>query len=220
MQKSCSILSSPLFAGIGNEDFDSMLSCLGPRFHTYGKDETIYFEGDTVTEIGVVVSGRLRLAKDDLWGNTSIVAEITPPGMFAEAVVCSGVGRLPVSVIAKEESEVLFMDYKSVVTSCSSACVFHSKLIRNMIGILAQKNIMLSAKMEHITKRTIKEKLLSYLAEQARQEPSHSFDIPFSRQELADYLSVDRSALSAEMSKLKAQGMIDYKKNHFTIRFS
>ncbi|GHU94958.1 cyclic nucleotide-binding protein [Clostridia bacterium] len=194
-----------------------MLSCLGARSRNYAKDETVYFEGDVVTEIGLVVSGRLHLIKNDIWGNTSIMAEIAPPEMFAEAVVCSGGGRVPVSVIAKEESDILFIDYKRIVTSCSSACAFHSKLIRNMISILAQKNITLSAKIEHISKRSTKEKLLSYLAEQARQKNSRAFDIPFNRQELADYLSVERSALSAEMSKLKSEGVIDYRKNHFAM---
>ncbi|MDR0841409.1 MAG: Crp/Fnr family transcriptional regulator [Christensenellaceae bacterium] len=211
------LTSSPLFAGIGRDDFDAMLRCLGASLRAYPKGGTVYFEGDTVTEIGIVIRGRLHLIKDDVWGNTSIVTEIDPPGLFAEAVVCSGIGRIPVSVIAKEESEILFIDYKRIVTSCSSACAFHSKLIRNMIGILAQKNILMSAKMEHITKRTIREKLLSYLMEQARQMNSRSFDIPYNRQELADYLSVERSALSAEMSKLKADGVLDYRKNHFEI---
>jgi CRP-like cAMP-binding protein len=128
--------------------------------------------------------------------------------------VCSGNARIPVSVVAKEETEVLFIDCKRIVTSCSSACAFHSKLIRNMLTILAQKNLQMSAKMEHITKRTTKEKLLSYLTEMARQKNSRAFDIPYNRQELADYLSVERSALSAEMSKLKQSGIIDYKKNH------
>ncbi|MDR0851994.1 MAG: Crp/Fnr family transcriptional regulator [Clostridiales Family XIII bacterium] len=218
MEKYFSQLShSPLFAGIGHDDFNAMLNCLGASLRSYPKGGTVYFEGDTVTEIGVVVSGRLHLVKDDVWGNTSIVTEISPPDMFAEAVVCSGIGRIPVSVLAKEESEILFIDYKRVVTSCSSACTFHAKLIRNMLRILAQKNVLLSAKMEHITKRTTKEKLLSYLTEQARQENNRRFDIPYNRQELADFLSVERSALSAEMSKLKADGTINYQKNHFEI---
>ncbi|MDR1540214.1 MAG: Crp/Fnr family transcriptional regulator [Clostridiales bacterium] len=209
------LCSSPLFEGIGNDDFDAMMSCLDSRLLSFSKNETIYFEGDMVTEIGLVVSGRLHLIKGDLWGNISIAAEIAPPEMFAEAVVCSGVGRVPVSVIAKEESKVLFIDYKKILSSCSSTCAFHSKLIRNMVRILAQKSIALSAKMEHVAKRTTKEKLLSYLAEQARQKSSKTFDIPFNRQELADYLFVERSALSAEMSKLKSEGVIDYRKNHF-----
>jgi CRP-like cAMP-binding protein len=209
--------SSPLFAGIVSEDFETMLSCLGASIKVFERNEIICFEGDAVTEIGLVVSGRLHLMKSDVWGNSSIVTEITPPEMFAEAVVCSGLGIAPVNVVAKDQSKVLFLDYKRIVTTCSSACGFHSKLIRNMIGILARKNVMMSNKMEHITKRTIKDKLLSYLMEQARQKSGKAFDIPYNRQELADYLSVERSALSAEMSKLKSNGVMNYRKNHFEL---
>ena len=206
-----------MFAGIGRDDLGAMLSCLCASLRAYAKGETVYFEGDTVTKIGLAVSGHLHLIKNDVYGNTFIVTDITPPGMFAEAVVCSGVGRVPVSVVAKDESEILFIDYGRVVTSCSSSCSFHSRLIRNMISILARKNVEMSAKMEHITKRTTKEKLLSYLTDKARQESGGVFDIPYNRQELADYLSVERSALSAEMSKLKRDGVIDYRKNHFEL---
>jgi CRP-like cAMP-binding protein len=209
--------SSPLFAGIDSEGLETMLSCLGASLKVFERNETICLEGDTVTAIGLVIFGRLHLMKSDVWGNSSIVTEITPPEMFAEAVVCSGLGIVPVSVVAKEQSKVLFLDYKRIVTTCSSACGFHSKLIRNMIVILARKNVMLSNKMEHITKRAIKDKLLSYLMEQARQKNSKAFDIPYNRQELADYLSVERSALSAEMSKLKSNGVINYRKNHFEL---
>ncbi|MDR1815601.1 MAG: Crp/Fnr family transcriptional regulator [Clostridiales Family XIII bacterium] len=194
-----------------------MLDCLGCTQRAYEKGATVFFEGDAISEIGLLVRGRLHLVKSDVWGNESIVAELVPPEMFGEAVCCGGAGRLPVSVVAKEASEVLFLGYKKIVTTCPSACTFHAKLIRNMIGILAEKNILLSQKMEHITQRTTKEKLLSYLGEIARQRGSKSFDIPFNRQELADYLSVERSALSAEMSKLRKAGVIDYRKNHFAL---
>jgi CRP-like cAMP-binding protein len=218
MRKYFSVLAhSPLFTGIGGNDLEALLACLGASVRTFAKGETVYFEGDTVSEIGVVASGRLHLVKNGLWGDRDIITEITPPGLFAEAVVCSGIGRIPVSVVAREESGILFADYKRIVTSCSSSCAFHSKLIRNMLGILARKNVMLSAKLEHLTKRTIKGKLLSYLAEQARRKGGGSFDIPYNRQELADYLSVERSALSAEMSRLKSDGVIDYRKNSFEL---
>jgi CRP-like cAMP-binding protein len=137
--------------------------------------------------------------------------------MFAEAVVCGGVGVLPVTVVAAADTEVMFLDFQRIITTCSSACVFHTLLIRNMIGVFVRKNIMLTSKMEHITKRTTREKLLSYLSGQSRLYGSESFEISFDRQELADYLSVERSALSAEMSRLKADGIIKYRKNHFEL---
>jgi CRP-like cAMP-binding protein len=210
--------SSPLFSGIRADDFGAMLRCLNAKQKTFATGESLFSEGDTVTEIGLLLSGRLHLLKSDIWGNNTIVSEITPPGMFAEAAVCSGEGRVPVNVAAKEASEVLFLDYNKIVTACPSSCAFHSKLIRNMLAVLARKNIQLAGKMEHVTKRTTKEKLLSYLNSQARQHGGKVFDIPYNRQELADYLSVERSALSARMSKLKAEGIIDYRKNHFELR--
>ncbi|MDR1135416.1 MAG: helix-turn-helix domain-containing protein, partial [Clostridiales Family XIII bacterium] len=132
-------------------------------------------------------------------------------------VVCGGVGVLPVTVVAAADTEVCFMDFQRVISTCSSACMFHTLLIRNMIGVFARKNIMLAGKMEHITKRTTREKLLSYLSEQSKLRGNKSFEIPFDRQGLADYLSVERSALSAEMSRLKAERIISYRKSHFEL---
>ncbi len=218
MEKIFPLLSaSPLFEGIGREDFSSVLRCLGARTNSFEKGEALFFEGDVVTELGLLVSGRLHLLRSDIRGNTSLVMEIVPPELFAEAVVCGGLGRMPVSVVAREASEVLTLDYKKVVTTCTAACDFHAKLIRNMIGVLARKNIMMSAKIEHMSKRTTREKLLSYLNDVARQKGKRAFAIPFTRQELADYLCVERSALSAEMSKLKASGVLDYRKNNFEL---
>lgn len=211
------LTSSPLFAGIGAKDFESMLVCLSASRKTYGKEEVVLMEGDTVTEIGLLLTGRLHLFKSDVWGNNSIITEITPPGMFAEAVVCGGIGRAPVGIVAKDPSAILFMDYRKIVTTCSSACVFHAKLIRNMIGVLARKNIQMADKMEHMSRRTTKEKLLSYLNAEARQKNSKVFDIPYNRQELADFLSVERSAMSAEMGKLKKSGILACNKNHFEL---
>jgi CRP-like cAMP-binding protein len=209
---------SPLFSGISESELDSLIKCLGSAFRHYLKGESIYLAGSFVREIGVIVSGKVYIVKGDAWGNQNIIAEIRAGEMFAEAFVCGGVGVLPVSVLAAADTEVMFADFQRIITQCSSSCVFHGILIRNIVGILARKNIMLQGKMEHITKRTTKEKLLSYLSEQSRLHGSREFDIPFDRQGLADYLSVERSALSAEMSKLKAEGVIAYRKNRFEIR--
>ena len=208
---------SPLFQGISDDELSLLIKCLGCSFKTLQKGESVYIAGDFVREIGFVISGRVHILKDDAWGNSNILTDATEGGTFAEAYVCGGVGVLPVSVVAAAESEVMFFDFQRVTAACSSACVFHTLLIRNMIGVFARKNIMLADKMEHITKRTTREKLLSYLSEQAALSGSGSFAIPFDRQQLADYLSVERSALSSEMSKLKADGIISYKKNHFEL---
>ncbi|MDR1533788.1 MAG: Crp/Fnr family transcriptional regulator [Planctomycetota bacterium] len=193
------------------------MKCLCCTYRAYKKGETVYLAGDFVREIGIVVSGRVHLLKGDAWGNSNIMAEISVGGMFAEAVVCGGVGVLPFTVMAAADTEALFADFQRIVAACPAACAFHALLIRNMMGILARKNIMLAGKMEHITKRTTRGKLLSYLSEQSKLRGSRNFEIPFNRQELADYLSVDRSALSAEMSRLKSAGAIRYRKNRFEL---
>jgi CRP-like cAMP-binding protein len=208
---------SPLFEGISENEMGSLVACLGCSLRAYDKGETVYHYGDVVREIGIVVEGRVHIIKSDAWGNANILAEAAEGEMFAEAVVCSGVGAMPVSVEAITPVRILFVDFQRIVTSCSSACAFHAILVRNMISVIARKNILLSGKIEHITKRTTKEKLLSYLSEQSRLHGHGVFEIPFNRQELADYLSVERSALSAEMSKLRDEGVIAYHKNQFEL---
>jgi CRP-like cAMP-binding protein len=215
--KLLALKTSPLFHGISEDELAALIKCIGGSFKTYKKEATIYLVGDFVREIGIIVSGRVHLIKDDARGNSNIISEIRTGDMFAEAVVCGGLGILPVTITVAEDSEVLFIDFQRVVTTCHSSCVFHAVLIRNMIGVFARKNMMLTGKMEHITKRTTREKLLSYLSEQRLLLKSPSFKIPFDRQGLADYLSVDRSALSAEMSRLKSEGLITYRKNHFEL---
>ena len=212
------LIKSPLFQGISYDDLASLVKCLGCSFKEFIKDEIICHAGDPVRDIGIVVNGRVRILKEDAWGNSNIIAEITEGDMFAEAVVCAGVGILPVTVATVQDTLVCFADFSRILSTCASACVFHKHLIRNLIGVFARKNIALAGKMEHITKRTTREKLLSYLMEQSKANGGGSFDIPFDRQGLADFLSVERSALSAEMSKLRADGLIVYRKNRFELK--
>jgi CRP-like cAMP-binding protein len=212
-----SLGQSPLFQGISETELGALIKCAGCAFRSFRKNQAIYLAGDFIREIGVVVAGSVHVVKDDAWGNSNIFSEISVGEMFAECVVCGGTGVLPMSVIAARDTEVMFFDFQRIITTCSSACVFHTILIRNMVSIFARKNMMLAGKMEHITKRTTKEKLLSYLSEQSRLNGGRSFNIPFNRQELANYLSVERSALSAEMAKLKAESVINYRKNHFEL---
>ena len=211
------LIKSQLFQGISEEELGTLVKCLGCTFRAYKKDETVHQAGDFVREIGIVTGGRVHIVKGDAWGNSNIIAEISGGEMFAEAVVCGSVGVLPVTIRAAADTEVMFVDFQRIITSCTSACIFHTLLIRNMISVFARKNMMLVGKMEHLTKRTTRDKLLSYLSEHAKLHNSNSFEIPFDRQELADYLSVERSALSAEMSRLKTDGVISYRKNHFEL---
>lgn len=206
----------PLFLGMEEQEIESILPCLEPVGKSYKKNQWIFLPGDSVPSVGIVVKGRVSIVQEDYLGNRHILTEAREGELFAEAFSCAGV-PLPFGVESVGESKILFLKYQKVVTCCSSACWFHTKMIENMMRILAGKNIFLTGKMEHVTKRTTKEKLLSYLWEQSKRNDSLEFEIPFNRQQLADYLCVDRSAMSLELSKLKQQGYLDFHKNQFVL---
>lgn len=206
-----------LFAGIEEERLLTMLSCLGATVHVYEKNQVILSEGDAAGRIGVVLTGAVQIVRVDYYGNRSILAELQPAGMFGESFACAGVERMPVDAVATEESEVLFLDAKRILHMCSSACGFHNQLIYNLMKLVATKNLMFHQKMEVISKRTTREKLMAYLMIQAKQQNSDCFAVPFDRQELADYLEVDRSGLSAEIGKLRKEGILECRKNYFTL---
>ncbi|MDL2286865.1 Crp/Fnr family transcriptional regulator, partial [Desulfococcaceae bacterium OttesenSCG-928-F15] len=211
------IKRSPLFAGIDESQMESLLDCLGAVKRRYAKDEFIFVAGDKAKSVGIVLSGSVRVLQEDFWGYRGILAHIEPGGLFGEAFSCAEKDTLPVSVIASEASEILLVDYRKIVTTCSSACIFHTLLVMNMMRILAEKNILLTRKIEHLSKRSTREKLLSFLSAQAVSAKSTTIHLPFNRQELADYLCVDRSALSRELGAMQAEGLIRYEKNSFEL---
>jgi CRP-like cAMP-binding protein len=207
----------PLFEGIDDKDLGSLLGCLSGRERIYEKGETVMFAGDMANAVGIVLSGSVLITEEDYFGNRNILSEIHPCELFGEALACAEAFNAPVSVVANEQSDLLLLDYRRFVTTCPSACSFHAALIKNMLRILAQKNMALVEKMKHITKRTTQEKVLSYLFNQAKRQNRSAFEIPFNRQELADYLAVERSALSAELSKLRSSGKLRFEKNRFEL---
>lgn len=206
----------PLFEGIDAQEMPEMLRCLGGRERLFGKGQSIFSEGAPAKEIGIVLSGQTRIERSDFFGNRSILGRAEPGELFGEAFACAGVKELPVQVTAAEESHILLLDCHRILTTCSHACAFHSRMIDNLLKIMAKKNLMLQRRAEILSCRTTREKLMAYLNMQAKQKGS-SFSIPFDRQELADYLEVDRSGLSSEIGKLKKEGVLDARKNHFTL---
>lgn len=211
------IKKCPLFAGIDDSGLKTLLDCLSASLVPYEKNSFVFMADDAVTNIGVVLSGRVHVLKEDFWGNRSILDHIGPGGLFGEAFSCAEVPKLPVSVIAAEKSDILLVDYRRIIRTCTSACAFHTGLIQNMMRILARKNVMLTQKLEYVTRRTTREKLLSYLSAQAGQAGSNSFEIPYNRQELAEYLSVDRSAMSGELGRMRDDGILRFHRNSFEL---
>lgn len=206
-----------MFNGINESEIEGMLKCLNARTMHYKKNEYILRNGETVNSIGMVLEGLALVEKEDIWGNRTIISEISPGSLYAESYAC--LSKLPaeISVIASDNTTVMLFDIRRILTTCSSSCGFHTKLIQNLLYTIAQKNVLLTKKMEYISKKTIKEKLLAYLSSEAMKAGSPTFNIPFNRQELADFLSVDRSALSSEISRLQKKGIISCRKNAFTI---
>ncbi|CAK7017842.1 MAG: hypothetical protein DELT_02313 [Desulfovibrio sp.] len=209
--------TSPLFMEINDENVHALLRCLKAVKRTFCKDELVYTPGSKVAAVGIVLSGGVRVLLEDFAGQRTILAHAGPGELFGESFSCIENDVLPISVAASHPSEIMLIDYRKLMTTCSSSCAFHTRMIMNMVRILAKSNILLTRKIEHISKRTTREKLLSFLSAQAVLAKSHEVEVPFNRQELADYLCVDRSALSRELGAMQADGLIRYDKQRFEL---
>ncbi len=205
------VKDNPLFNGIAFSDFERMFPCLSARAATYKKGGIILLSGDAVTFVGLVLSGGVKIMKEDRDGRVSIVTELSVSDTFCEVFACAGVSHSPVTVEAASDTEVLLIDYKKIITACSSSCPFHTKLIENMLGLVAKKNLMLHQKIEILSKRTTREKLLCFF--DAQRGAAKAFTVPFNREDMAQYLCVDRSAMSNELSKMRNDGLIRVHKN-------
>lgn len=211
------IRRSALFAGTEKDDLLSLLSCLNARKKAFSKGEWILEAGEKTNGAGLLLSGSAHIERYDYWGNRHIVNAILSGDLFGESYAAVPESVMNVSVQADEDLSVLFLDLGKTMHMCSSACSFHSRLIGNLVKLLAQRNLTLNEKLTCITQHTMRDKILSYLSSQSIRCHSAYFDIPFDRQQLADYLNAERSALSKELSKLKKEGVIDYQKNHFRL---
>lgn len=207
----------PLFCGIGDEKLAAVLKCLGARTAEFQKKETIIAEGGPARYVGIVLSGAAQIVRVDYFGNRSIVADLGPSELFGEAFACAGVEHIPVNVVAAERTQIMLIECLRITQTCSSTCEFHRQMIYNLLKIVATKNLIFHQKIEVTSKRSTREKLMAYLMLQAEKNESDSFDIPYSRQELADYLEVERTGLSVEISKLCREGVIRADKRRFRI---
>lgn len=206
-----------LFNDIDDKDIIPLLGCLEAKVEEYDKKYTIFAQGNPAKFIGIVLSGSAQMENVDFYGNRSIVAKIEESEIFGEAFACAGVDKIPVTVITNEPGEIMLIDCNRILRSCSNACGFHRQIIFNLMKELATKNLMFHRKLEITSQRSTREKLMTYLMQQAKITGSDSFTIPFDRQELADFLEVDRSGLSSEIGKLKKEGVIDCNKSSFVI---
>ena len=218
MKKYLPILQkSPLFFGVEKDDILPMLECLDGTLRICPKGSIVFAEGDRPTHLGVVLEGEVRITRTDYYGNRSIVAAVKASQVFGETFACAEVLSLPVDIMAAADSILLMIDVRRIISTCCNACTFHNRIIYNLMKQTAAKNLMFHRKLEITSKRTTRDKLMTYLHITAKEQGSSSFTIPYDRQELADYLEVDRSGLSAEISKLRREGVLTAEKNRFTL---
>jgi Cyclic nucleotide-binding domain. len=212
-----SLRESTLFSGIKEEDIQTICDCLSLREKAIKKDSFVFQAGDNVRYVYLILSGSMHIISEDFWGNRSIIETMNKNVLFGEAYVFASKKHQLVSVIAAENSVILEINPEKLISTCPKACLCHAQMIRNALNIVSKKIVRLTEKLEHVTRRTTREKLLSYLSEYAKKAKTDTFVIPYSRQQLADYLCADRSALSHELSKLQNDGIIRYQKNRFEL---
>lgn len=211
------LMQYPLFQQIKEEDLKSLFGCLSARERVYKKGEFIILLEDEIRYIGVVCHGTVQMLKEDIWGNKTMLVQMKESDVFGETFVCSTAYFSTVSFYAAEDTEVLFLHYDKVMHTCSTICKFHHRLVENMVMKIASKNLQLMEKLEVISKKTLREKIMSYLTIEAQKQGQEYFNLPLGRVELAGYLCADRSALTRELSLMQEEGLITYDKNTFRI---
>lgn len=215
------LANNPLFDGVEKEDIGKILNCLGSAKRSYKKGDFIFLAGQSVPEVSILISGRAQVVKESIFGDAMLIGHLGPGDIFAETYACMGADTIPISVIAFTNCEVLMMDLKRVVQTCSNSCVFHQRMIFNLMKVLASNSAALNKKMSYLTYKTIRGRLAAYFFDCAEQAMTQNgcprdlpktieFELPFSRTELADYLCVDRSAMSRELSNMRKEGILDF----------
>jgi len=218
MKKNIELLKNiALFDNIGENELEHLLSCLDAKIQEYKKDQFVWMQGDENYKVGIVLTGKVNIIKDDVMGNRSLIAGIEAPHIFGESLVSSEIESSPVSVQVVTPSTIMLIDFLRLVKSCASSCDFHTRLIQNMMKIIARKNIYLNEKINYLKRTTTRQKLAAYILNHMDNKSTLKTNISLSREELADYLGVNRSALSRELSNMKKDGLIDYKKSSFDI---
>jgi len=211
------ISKSKLFTNVTESEILEMMKCLHAVKKNYTKDEKVLRQGEHVDKIMLLVKGKLLIQQDDFWGNRNILNIVTPAQLFGESYLAPNSCSILNDVIAQENSVVIFFDAKRVITVCSSACKFHSLVVKNLFHAISEKNNNLVQKINYLSKRTTREKLLAYLSDEAQKYGNSNFEIPFNRQQLADFLCVDRSAMSNELCKMQKEGLLTFQKNQFSL---
>ena len=210
-------LQSPLFDGIAKDDLRGVLECTGYHMGTYRKGEIIAKEGEQIRHIGIILAGSVDMNKEDLWGEKTMLVRMGKGELFGETFACGTEHLAAATFVAYTDCRILFVPFERIMSTCSNSCAFHQRLITNMVRTIAQKNRDLMVKVEIISKKALRDKILAYLSVQSQIQKKRYFEVPLGRVALAEYLCTDRSALTRELSNMKKEGLIDYDKNWFKI---
>jgi len=206
-----------LFKNISEKDLKELLVCCGAKTKEYSKGEYVWLAGDPAQHVGIVITGQVNIIKEDILGNRNIIGKVSEGNVFGETVSCAGIESYPVSVEVVTQSKIMLLFLSRVLQQCPQACAYHTQLIKNLLEIIAEKNLVLNQKISYLNKKTTRQKIAYLLISHMKHEDDTSIVIDFSREEMADYLGINRSALSRELGWLSNSGIIDYKKNRFTI---
>lgn len=206
-----------LFEGIEDGEMETMLKCLGAFTRRYAKDEFLFRRGDRTECLGVVLTGNVRVVREDWWGNRTVLGDVGAGMPICTEYACTS-DPLDVSIVASEPTEVMFLDVGRAANVCNSSCEFHNRLVKNLMRNLAGTSMVMNRRLDQLAKRSTREKICAFLSDQARAAGSSDFMIGMNRQEMADYLGVDRSAMSTELGKMQREGIIEFQKNHFVLK--
>ncbi|MCD1655897.1 Crp/Fnr family transcriptional regulator [Treponema zuelzerae] len=208
----------PLFEGLSSDETATLLTCIGGSWLSAKKGEILLHEGQEIDSLGVVIAGSVQILRSDGEGNRVILAAFGPGAVFAESFVCAGEKKSPVTVQAMEMSRILYIPCSRLLRPCAKACAFHHRVIENLMRLMARKNLVLNARLEILSARTIRQRLLALLDFERRKQGSKTLSLPWNRTELADYLCTDRSALSRELSRMKDEGVLDFEGASFVLK--
>ncbi len=212
------IKNSPVFYGMNDEELRGLLECFQARIRHYEKGEMVIRQGEIVSNIYLVLEGSVNIEKDSYWGRRIIISRLSRNDNLALSFVGSKNIESSIDAVSVDNNTlILILGYEKCTSMCQNACTRHKVLINNLFQILSKENIELIQKIENVSQKTIRDKLLTFLSNEAMKRHSNKFEIPFNRQDLADYLNVDRSAMSFELSKLQKEGLINYNKNRFEL---
>ena len=206
-----------LFEGIEDGEMETMLKCLGAFTRRYAKDEFLFRRGDRTDCLGVVLSGNVRGVREDWWGNRTVLGDAGREKVICTDYACTS-DPLDVSIVATEPTEVMFLDVGRAANVCNSSCEFHNRLVKNLMKSLAGMSLGMNRRLDQLSKRSTREKICAFLSDQARAAGSCDFVIGMNRQEMADYLGVDRSAMSTELGRMQREGILEFQKNHFVLK--